>query len=136
MYQVVKEIEFCYGHRLLQHQGKCRHLHGHNARARIVLESAALDSMGMVCDFADVNRIARAFIDEELDHTMLMHRDDPFLPAIRQAGERVYVMEDNPTAENIARMIFDKIRARGLPVIEVQIWETGTAYATYRPEKS
>lgn len=133
MYQVIKEIEFCYGHRLLNHQGKCRHLHGHNARARIVLESPSLDAMGMVCDFAEVSRIARSFIDEELDHTMLMHRDDPFLPSIQQAGERVYVMGENPTAENIARLIFEQVSARGLPVVEVQIWETGTAYATYRP---
>lgn len=133
MFQVVKEIEFCYGHRLLHHKGKCRHLHGHNARARIVLESKTLDSMGMVCDFADVDKTARAFIDGELDHTMLMHRDDPFLPAITQAGERVYVMDDNPTAENIAKLIFTAVKTKGLPVIEVQIWETGTAYATYRP---
>lgn len=133
MFQVVKEIEFCYGHRLLHHKGKCRHLHGHNARARIVLESKTLDSMGMVCDFADVDKTARAFIDGELDHTMLMHRDDPFLPAITQAGERVYVMDDNPTAENIAKLIFTVVKTKGLPVIEVQIWETGTAYATYRP---
>jgi len=133
MFQVVKEIEFCYGHRLLNHQGKCRHLHGHNARARIVLESETLDPMGMVCDFADVDKAARAFIDGELDHTMLMHKSDPFLPTIMEAGERVYVMEDNPTAENIAKLIYTHVEKRGLPVVEVQIWETGTAYATYRP---
>ncbi len=133
MFQVVKEIEFCYGHRLLNHRGKCRHLHGHNARARIVLESESLDSMGMVCDFADVDKAARDFIDGELDHTMLMQESDPFLPSIVDAGERVYVMEENPTAENIAKLIYTQVKETGLPVVEVQIWETGTAYATYRP---
>ncbi|MES9926921.1 MAG: 6-carboxytetrahydropterin synthase, partial [Candidatus Thiodiazotropha sp. 6PDIVS] len=39
MYTVTKEIHFCYGHRLLNHKGKCRHLHGHNATAVIHLES-------------------------------------------------------------------------------------------------
>lgn len=133
MFQVIKEIEFCYGHRLLHHRGKCRHLHGHNARARIVLEAESLDSMGMVHDFADVDGTARAFIDGELDHTMLMHRADPFLPSIQRAGERVYVMEENPTAENIARLIYERIHQSGLPVVEVQIWETGTSCAVYRP---
>ncbi len=135
MFRVCKEIEFCYGHRLLEHAGKCKHLHGHNARAVVVLESDELDGMGMVCDFAEVDRAARSFIDAELDHTMLLRRDDPFLPRMREAGERVYVMDLNPTAENIARLILEKVAAMGLPVVEVQIWESGTACASYRPPR-
>ncbi|MES9980951.1 MAG: 6-carboxytetrahydropterin synthase, partial [Candidatus Thiodiazotropha sp. 6PLUC5] len=54
MYTVTKEIHFCYGHRLLNHKGKCRHLHGHNATAVIHLESKQLDELGMVCDFSEI----------------------------------------------------------------------------------
>ena len=50
-YRVAKEIAFCYGHRLLDYAGKCRHLHGHNGRAVITLESDRLDALGMVVDF-------------------------------------------------------------------------------------
>ncbi len=132
MYTVTKEIHFCYGHRLLNHTGKCRHLHGHNATAVIRLESMVLDELGMVCDFSDIGDYAKAWIDTELDHNMLMHKDDPLLPSLQQAGERVYLMEHNPTAENIARLIFDHVANGGYPVIEVAIYETASALASYR----
>ena len=64
---------------------------------------------------------------------MLLHRDDPFLAAMREAGERVYVMDGNPTAENIARLIYEYAVGQGFSVVEVALWETQTACATYRP---
>jgi 6-pyruvoyltetrahydropterin/6-carboxytetrahydropterin synthase len=135
MYQVTREIRFCYGHRLLHYDGKCRHLHGHNGRAVLTLESAELDRIGMVVDFTRIKGVVAAWIDETLDHRMLLHRDDPVLPFLRQQGEPVYVMEVNPTAENIARLIFDFAAAQGFPVIEVQLWETDHSRATYRPAR-
>ncbi len=133
MYGVTKEIEFCYGHRLLGHKGKCRHLHGHNATAIIRLESETLDAMGMVCDFGDIGNYVKGWISQEIDHNMLMSEHDPLLPMLRKAGERVYVMDRNPTAENIARMIFHKVATAGYPVVEVALRETGTAQASYKP---
>ncbi len=133
MYSVTKEIDFCYGHRLPGHTGKCRHLHGHNATAIIRLESETLDPMGMVCDFGDIGGYVRDWIDEEIDHNMLMSRHDPLLRLLEGAGERVYVMDSNPTAENIARLIYEKVAAAGYPVVEVSLRETGSAEASYRP---
>ncbi len=133
MYTVTKEIHFCYGHRLLDYDGPCRHLHGHNARAVITLAADSLDELGMVVDFSEIKRVIQTWVDAEIDHTMLMHRDDPFLPSMRQAGERVYVMDANPTAENIARLIHEYAVAEGFNVVEVALWETPTACATYRP---
>ena len=52
MYSVTRELTFCYGHRLLNYDGKCRHLHGHNGRAVITLSAPALDGLGMVVDFS------------------------------------------------------------------------------------
>jgi len=132
MYSVSKEIHFCYGHRLLNHQGKCRHLHGHNATAVIRLEGNELDGLGMVCDFGDIGDYAKQWIDQELDHNMLMHQQDPLLPELQRAGERVYVMQSNPTAENIARLIFEQVAGAGFPVVEVAIFETASAQASYR----
>jgi 6-pyruvoyltetrahydropterin/6-carboxytetrahydropterin synthase len=133
MYAVSKEIHFCYGHRLLNHQGKCRHLHGHNAKAIIRLEAEQLDSLGMVCDFSDIGEYVKRWIEQTLDHNMLLHRDDPVLPLLQQAGESVYVMQTNPTAENIAKLIFDYVQAGGFPVVEVEIFETNSALASYKP---
>ncbi|MEJ2621338.1 MAG: 6-carboxytetrahydropterin synthase [Candidatus Thiodiazotropha sp.] len=132
MYTVTKEIHFCYGHRLLNHKGKCRHLHGHNATAVIHLESAQLDELGMVCDFSEIGEYVKKWVNQNLDHNMLLHSDDPVLPLLQEAGESVYVMPNNPTAENIARMIFDYVEAGGFPVVEVSLHETDSALASYR----
>jgi len=132
MYSVTKEIHFCYGHRLLNHSGKCRYLHGHNATAVIRLESGHLNELGMVCDFSDIGDFVKSWINTELDHNMLMYKEDPLLPLLQQAGERVYVMQCNPTAENIARLIFDQVAEGGYPVVEVSIYETDSALASYR----
>ena len=132
MYSVTKEIHFCYGHRLLGHAGKCRHLHGHNARAIIRLESAELDPLGLVVDFKDIGDYVKSWLDAEIDHNMLLCRDDPVLPLLREAGERVYVMDVNPSAENIARLIFEHVERGGFPVVEVAVFETASAFASYR----
>jgi len=118
---------------LLNYAGKCQHLHGHNARAVITLESSSLDERGMVEDFSEVKRLVWSWLDEEIDHIMLMHRDDPLLQVLRDAGERVRVTDENPTAEVIARMIFEYVAGNGYPVTEVTLWETETSYASYRP---
>jgi 6-pyruvoyltetrahydropterin/6-carboxytetrahydropterin synthase len=131
MYRVTREIHFCYGHRLLDYEGKCRHLHGHNGKALVVLQAAALDSRGMLVDFGEIKRQVERWVDENLDHNLLLCRDDPLLPLLRERGERVFVMDANPTAENIARLIFDNARRAGLPVIEVTLWETENCSATY-----
>ncbi len=134
MYRVTREISFCYGHRLLNYDGKCRHLHGHNGRALITLQGKQLDRQGMLVDFQDIKLRVQHWIDEQLDHNMLLCRDDPLLPLLRERGERVFVMDSNPTAENIARLIFEKAREAGLPVIEVVLWETENCFATYAAE--
>jgi 6-pyruvoyltetrahydropterin/6-carboxytetrahydropterin synthase len=135
MFRATREISFCYGHRLLNYDGKCRHLHGHNGRAVLSLEAPQLDRLGMVMDFSEIKRIISTWIDETLDHRMLLHRDDPALPFLRQQGEPVFVMDVNPTAENIAKLIFDQAQAQGLPVVEVRLWETDTSCAAYRREE-
>jgi 6-pyruvoyltetrahydropterin/6-carboxytetrahydropterin synthase len=132
MYCVTRELTFCYGHRLLNYDGKCKHLHGHNGRAVITLAAESLDRLGMVLDFSDLKRIVGGWIDENLDHKMLLHHDDPALPMLRQQGEPIFVLGVNPTAENIARLIFDVTAERGFPVVEVKLWETDSCYATYR----
>jgi len=131
MYRVTREINFCYGHRLLNYEGKCRHLHGHNGKAVIVLQSPELDALGMLVDFTEIKRKVQVWIDETLDHTMILCREDPLLPLLQERGERVHVLDVNPTAENIARLIYERAAETGLPVVEVILWETESCYASY-----
>lgn len=134
MFRVTREIDFCYGHRLLSYDGKCRYLHGHNGRAIITIESETLDHRGMVLDFSDIKRVVSNWIDEQLDHRMLLHRDDPAVPALEALGEPLYLMDCNPTAENIARLIFEFTRGQGFPIVEAHLWETPHCFASYCPQ--
>lgn len=131
MYSVTKKIEFCYGHRLLDYDGICKHPHGHNATAEIEVQTGALDNRNMVCDFSDIKRIVKGWIDRELDHKMILRRDDPLVASLQALGEPVYVIDSNPTAERIARLIFDVSREHQLSVSRVTVWETPTSWATY-----
>ena len=131
MFRVTRQIDFCYGNRLLDYQGKCRHLHGHNGRAVITIESDSLDHRGMVLDFSDIKKTISHWIDENLDHRMILHRDDPAVPLLSQLGEPVYLLDRNPTAENIARLIFEVAQEFQFPVVETRLWETPNCYATY-----
>lgn len=135
MYQVTREIRFCYGHRLLNYDGKCRHLHGHNGRALITLETEQLDALGMVVDFSTIKRVVSGWIDANLDHRMILHKDDPVLPHLQQQGEPFFLLDVNPTAENIAKLIFDYVAAQNFPVVEVKLWETEDSFAVYRKQR-
>jgi len=131
MYQVSREIDFCYGHRLLNYEGKCRHLHGHNGRAVITIESSSLDERGMVLDFSDIKSVVSSWIDESLDHRMILCKDDPAVATLRELGEPLHVIDSNPTAENIAKIIFDFTASKGFPIVQVKLWETPRCFASY-----
>ena len=133
MFTVTREIPFCYGHRLMDYAGKCRHPHGHNGRAEIELSAEELDKRGMVRDFEEIKTHVQTWIDRHLDHQMLLRKDDPLADILKKMGEPFYLMDGNPTAENIAREIFRVAREQGLPVTRVTLWETEKSCATYKP---
>lgn len=93
MYSVTKRIEFCYGHRLLDYGGICKHPHGHNALAEIDVRTDTLDTRNMVCDFSDIKRVIKGWIDRELDHKMVLRRDDPLVPPLQALGEPICLVD-------------------------------------------
>lgn len=131
MFKVTKSIDFCYGHRLLNYEGKCRHLHGHNGRVEIELEGEELDDLGMLTDFGEIKRVMKKWIDDNLDHRMILNRADPAVEFLKQQGEPMYLIDENPTAETIARLIFKETQKQGFPVARVVLWETPDSFATY-----
>ena len=136
IHSVTKQIEFCYGHRLINYKGKCANLHGHNAVAEIRIDAPELDYRGMVVDFGDINAIVKTWINDELDHKMLLNQADPLCQVLGvDWGQPVVKMESNPTAENIAKLIYDYTYSKlGLYAItSVTLWETPNSYAVYRP---
>ena len=131
MYRVSKEIHFCYGHRLLDYDGKCAHPHGHNGKIVIDLESSSLDKRGMVFDFGDVKEIVQKWVGQELDHKMILKKTDPFVKVLKNMKEPYFLMNENPTAENLAKLIYLFARSKKLPIRSVTFWETISSSATY-----
>ena len=90
----------------------------------------------MVLDFSEIKRVVSRWIDENLDHRMILDRTDPAVPALQELGEPMYLMDVSPTAENIAKLIFEVAAEQGFPVVEVRLWETPHCCATYRTRLS
>jgi 6-pyruvoyltetrahydropterin/6-carboxytetrahydropterin synthase len=130
-YQVTKRLHFSYGHRLLRHPGKCARLHGHNAVAEITCELPQLNADAMVVDFERISRSLEKWIDDVLDHRMILHKDDLLIPALKEWKEDYYETDLDPTAEVIAKIIFDQAKAEKLPVKKITLWETPSASASY-----
>jgi 6-pyruvoyltetrahydropterin/6-carboxytetrahydropterin synthase len=130
-YQVSKRFTFCYAHRLMQHPGKCRHLHGHNATVEVFV-SGDLGADGMVADFGEIKATIGAWVDTWLDHAALLHQDDPLVVVLK--NERVFAMREHPTAEAIAGLIGGEALKLGLAVSRVDVHETETSVASWTPE--
>lgn len=132
MFTVSREFSFCYGHRLLNYQGKCAHPHGHNGIVRIFLNSNELNAQGMVLDFSDLKRTIGVWIEEHLDHQMILDRNDPLVPVLKEMNEPMFLMDSNPTAENLAKLIFEQSAKMGISVSSVEFWETEKCCAEFR----
>ena len=89
----------CFGHRLMDYDGKCRNLHGHNGKACVTLAAEVLDQMGMVVDFVEMKRMIATWIDQTLDHTLLLHKGRSTRCDLQAAGEKVLALNVTPTAE-------------------------------------
>src|SRR5262249_29417785 len=85
---------------------------------------------GMVLDFSDIKRVVSTWIDEHLDHRMILRRDDPVVSIFRELEEPMYLLDVNPTAENIAALIYDYAASQNFPIVEAKLWETPHCFAT------
>lgn len=117
MYSVRVESSFAAAHFLAHYEGKCERLHGHNYRVRAWARGAELGAGGMLVDFGDLKSALRQVL-EGLDHRLLNE-----LPQFL----------DDPSAERIAKYIYDGIKERlpEAPLSAVEVFETETSMARY-----
>lgn len=124
MYEVFVDQTFAAAHNLRNYHGKCENLHGHNYKVRVACEGKELDATGLLYDFVHLRQVIQGVI-RALDHKYL-NETPPFDTL-------------NPSAENIARHIFDETskQLRAAPnsagISSVTVWETEESAATYRP---
>jgi len=132
MFVISRQFTFCYGHRLLNHTGKCANLHGHNGTVTINLQNNRLNQQGMVADFIDIKNTIGNWIETTLDHRLILNDSDPLANLLREQGETVLTLPVEPTAENLAKLIYEKAEEFGLPILSVSVWETEKCAAEYR----
>lgn len=146
-YSITRRLEFDAAHRVLRHESKCASLHGHRYRVEITCSAPALDRAGRVVDFGFLKSIVGEWIDAELDHTTLVGAEDAVLLQFcneesRHGKRKPYVILGEPTAENLARAIFEKSKALlgeapvelvpvGVRVDRVRLFETPNCWADW-----
>ena len=110
---VARTFEFQAAHHLPNHPGKCHRLHGHTYRFDVLCEGPVDPHSGMVVDFADLRRVVEERVLDVLDHQLLND------------------LIENPTAEHIARWIWEHLQGAGLPLKEIRLRETTACYVVY-----
>lgn len=144
MITITRKLEFDAGHRVLGHEGKCKHLHGHRYVAEVTVTAPELDDLGRVIDFSKIKSEVGGWIDDNWDHNVLLHMDDGLLlisvPThagtldLRSINGRApYTMAGNPTAENMVKTLFrvavDLLGPYGMTVVHVRLYETPNCWA-------
>jgi len=116
MYEIKIKDTFDAAHCLRNYEGSCQRLHGHTYRVNVCFRFDSLDESGMAVDFRKAKGILKEIIDH-LDHQYI--------------NELPEFITQNPTAENIAQFIFDRIKPECKEIYSVSVWETATSCATY-----
>lgn len=134
--KIMRRIDFCAGHRLYRHGGKCEFFHGHNYVADFYVTADEVDEVGRLIDFADLKSLFKGWLDEHWDHGFLLCQDDENgIEAMRRVKpSKLFVLPYNPTAENMARYLLhhvcpELLSGTNVQVSRVVVWETAQAFA-------
>jgi 6-pyruvoyltetrahydropterin/6-carboxytetrahydropterin synthase len=144
--QISKEVSFDAGHRVPGHDGPCRNPHGHHytvvveVSADEVIQTPGDPQEGMVLDFAFLKEALVMHVHRIFDHGFIVYaRDSVMLDALNNGVEswKVIRLPYVPTAENIARWVYEQLELLvancGASLTRVDVWETPTSIASYKP---
>lgn len=106
-----RRIEFDAAHRIMEHESKCKDLHGHRYVIEASFSSSELDALGRVIDFGIIKEKLGAWVDNNWDHTtILFDKDSTLGKSISDiTGQTIFYLPYNPTAENMAKFLLEKI---------------------------
>ena len=130
--KIAKEFRWEMGHRLPEHFGKCKNIHGHSYKMIIELDGE-VDKSGMVIDYYDVKKLIQPVI-EKLDHSFMVYKDDiEIISFLEKMKSKMVVVEFQSTVENICKYFLNEIKKIKLPAnvhkVTVRIYETADDYA-------
>ncbi len=130
--KIAKEFRWEMGHRLPEHFGLCKNIHGHSYKMIVEFEGD-LNNNEMVIDYYDVEKIINPII-EKLDHAFMVNKNDKLvLDFLEKINSKKVVVEFNATAENICNYFITKIKKSSLPSnissVKVRVFETQFDYA-------
>lgn len=135
-YRCTRLLKFDAAHRVMLHESKCKMLHGHGYGVEATFTAKSLDSIGRVIDFGVIKERLGSWIDKNWDHTAILYDKDAELGATigQITGQKVYFMPTNPTAENMADYLLNRICPELFADTEVlctkiRLWETTNCYA-------
>ncbi len=135
MVECTRRIEFDCGHRVIGHKNKCQYLHGHRYVLEITASSEKLNDLGMVVDFGELKDVMKGWIDQNFDHNVILHTDDKELGDFvsRHTGQKIYYLDTNPTAENIALHLKSDIipilfSGKLFRIIKIKLFETPNSF--------
>ncbi len=137
MITVERYHDISMGHRVVGHENKCRHLHGHNYRIHFVCTATELDPLGRVIDFGVVKQLLCDWLEQHWDHRMMLWEQDPLLPSLENiVPEDLVLVPFNPTAELMAQYLVEvvgpqQLEGTGVQLVSVRIDETRKCSATY-----
>jgi 6-pyruvoyltetrahydropterin/6-carboxytetrahydropterin synthase len=131
MITCTRRIEFDSAHRILNHESKCKFLHGHRYALEASFVANKLDNLGRVIDFGIIRDLLGSWVDEHLDHNTILCRKDENLgeKITAETGQKIYYLEENPTAENIAKHILEEIcpklfAEKNVKCVAIKLYET------------
>ena len=152
MISITRSFSWDAAHRVLGHEGKCRHIHGHRYTAEVTVEASKLDSLGRVIDFSCLKEIIGGWIDKNWDHNVLLHMDDPLMKlwygdnwneVKKMFGDKIpfNMGSKNPTAENLAVCLYEQLHTPNLlpsdiKIIHIRLWETASCFCDFYPDSS
>lgn len=130
--KIAKEFRWEMGHRLPEHFGLCKNIHGHSYRMIVEFEGK-LNKDQMVIDYYDVEKIINPIINQ-LDHAFMVNKDDKVvLEFLEKMNSKKVVVDFDATAENICKYLLNEISKSSLPdnvtLVKVRVYETQFDYA-------
>jgi len=123
------------GHRLPEHFGNCKNIHGHSYKMIVEFEGE-LNNDEMIIDFYDIDRIIKPLV-EKLDHAFMVNNNDKeVIEFLEKIKSKKLVVDFNSTVENICNFVLKEIKKFELPEnilsVTVRIYETNEDYAEER----